>query len=84
MGGGTNEVPNQAPNMAGKHRSGLPKKLKAAEVSKIKKMARPGLTATAAAQRLQDHGALNISMRIVARIWRSERKKTFLEACSQG
>jgi transposase len=73
----TNESLNHAPNMADKHRSGRPKKLKPAEVSKIKKMARPGLTATAAAQRLKDHGSLNISRHTVARIWSSGKNPLF-------
>jgi len=73
----TNESLTHAPDMNDKHRSGRPKKLKPTEVSKIKKMARPGLTATAAAQRLKEHGQLNISRQTVTRIWSSGKHPLF-------
>ena len=73
----SNESLTHAPDMADKHRSGRPKTLTPAEVTKIKKMARPGITATAAAQRLKDQGIMNVSRHTVARIWSSGKNPLF-------
>ena len=73
----TTEASNRSPNMADKPRSGRPKKLKPTDISMIRRMARPGVTATAAAQKLKIHGQLDISRHTVAKVWKSGKNPHF-------